>query len=247
MRMRVGIAAFALLSVTACPSERDRTCETSLNAAQGVVQDVDATSLDSVDRSLAEVGKAIAACKKAGKTAEVSQLESARRQLSGHLDLLREREADRARRQLALADMDRLVKEGDPTCPRGQAYKERQGNREVRCIGPQPANMPMSIAEKYFTLRGYKVKREGNTVRAEYGSELYLFEYDSDSDGRPPACLKLFPPPGMSWMEAVARFTGINPDKLKSPGKVKVARGDLPLKVDEDELKLIATIGTCSH
>jgi hypothetical protein len=245
MRTTARLAALALFTLTACPSERDRTCENELNSAQNVVKNVDAKSLDSVEQSLSAVGKAISACKKAEKSSEVSELQSAQRQLSGHLDLLREREADRARRQLALAELDRYVKQGDPNCPRGQAYKESQTNKEVRCTGPQPANMPMSVAEKYFTLRGYKVKREGNDLRAEYGSELYVFQYDSDADGRPPACLKLYPPPGMSWQEAVARFTGLHPDKLKSPGTVRVARGDLPLKVDEDEIKLIATIGTC--
>lgn len=245
MRTSLGIAALLVLVLDGCPSERDRTCENAFNSAQGVVQNVDSNSLDGVEQSLGAVAQAIAACKKAGKTSEVSQLQGAQRLLAGHLDLLREREADRARRQLALADLERFVKQGDPNCPRGQAYKERQGNREVRCTGPQPANMPISVAEKYFTLRGYKVKRDGATIRAEYGSELYVFQYDSDADGRPPACLVLYPPPGMSWQEATARFTGLNPDKLKSPGTVHVARGDLPLKVDEDEIKLIVRIGTC--
>jgi hypothetical protein len=243
MRKKEGIAALLLLGLTGCPSERDRTCETALNSAQGTVQNVDSSSLDSVQQSLDAVGTAVAACKKANKTAEVSQLVRAQHQLSGHLDMLREREAEKARKQLALVDLERYVKDGDPNCPRGQAYRERVSAREVKCIGPQPANMPFAIAEKYFTLRGYKVRHEGKDLKAEYGGELYVFRYEAETD--PPVCLKMYPPPGMGWQEAVARFTGIRPDKLKNPGTVRLAQGEKRLSVDESAAKLIAVIGTC--
>lgn len=238
----------ALTGVVACHSPEVKQCIAQYDSAQRVVRDVKGESIDSVEASVAAIDAAIELCRKAERHDEVDNLTTARQTLAAHLDALnrranRPKAAPESPEQLAL-----LEKKGDPRCPAGQGYKHRKTGKEIRCAGPQLIEMGWNQAKEYLGQRAYSVKTDEarSELRAEYGAELFVFRYAKPGDATGPRCLTLYPAPGTSWQEAVARATGARPDKLKPGTPVKTSLGPRQLAVDEGENKLVIRLGECS-
>jgi hypothetical protein len=231
--------------LVAC-SKETRECQRELEVAQKIVLEVDSKSTDSVDKSLRAVEGALAACEKAERWGEHKELLGARNQLRAHLDHMRSKAADPARRKLTPEQVDKLVKQGDTSCPDGQGYKHAATGKEIRCTGPQIVEMSYAAAREYFDKRGYKLTEEPPaTLKAEYGAERYELSYQVPKDDRPPRCFTLHPPPEMSWQEATARVTGVSPERLKPSGTVRTKAGPRPLLVQAGETKSLIRIGEC--
>jgi hypothetical protein len=246
MRSRTSFSVLAgVMALVACRTETGKRCHSELARAQDVVNRVDSESADSVENSLRAVTPALRACEQAGMNGEAQQLRAAQRQLGAHLELLKERALEKSQSQIPAAELARLARHGDPGCPRGQAYKQRQTGKEIRCTGPQPVNMSWNQVKDYYSRRGYRIHEAPPALKAEYGSELYTFTYSASEANKPAKCVTIYPPPGMSWQEAASRMTSISPDRLKAGGTVATARGNVPLRVDEGENKLIVRIGHC--
>jgi hypothetical protein len=215
-----------------------------MTEAQEIVKNVDSSEIGSVQKSLGGVEAAQLACEKTGLSREFEELTKAKNQLRGHLDYLQRKANEPSQQKRTPEEIEQLVKTGDPSCPKGQAYKPRGSEKEIRCTGEQPINMSRAEAEKYFTRRGYKMAKEGeDTLTAEYGAELFIYKFDAK--GRPAKCLVLHPPPGMSWQEAVARVSGVQPRLLEIDGEVATERGKASLHVVEKDSKVVVQIGEC--
>lgn len=217
-----------------------------MTTAQGIVNKVDAKQQSSVEESLAAVETARAACDEAGRTTERDELVRAKNELQAHLDYLKRKASEPQIEKLTPDQIAALVKNGDPSCPKGQAYK-RSPTQEIRCTGPQIVDMNFSSADTYFTNRGYKVTTTPAppTLRAEYGAELVVFTFATQNDDQPAKCVAFYPPMGMSWQEATGRITGTAMRKLENAKQVKTAHGDKPLRIDQSETKLIIYVGDC--
>jgi hypothetical protein len=102
-------------------------------------------------------------------------------------------------------------------------------------------------AKEFYSERGYKLTETESPpgIEAEYGSERYVYQFDRVNSLQPPTCLVLYPPPGMSWQEAVARATGARPDQLTGRPTVRTPRGQVKLRVVETLHKLIVYLGQC--
>lgn len=235
--------AASLFSTAACRSPEARACSDAYSVAQEKVRGVDAKSEPSVSASLSAVESALVTCRKAGRHDFVQELGRAKNELAGQLDLLARRAQRKPRRATSAAELEKLLKEGDPTCPRGQAYKP-EGAKEIRCTGPQLVEMSADQARAHFEERDYRVKTAPpKTLEIERGSERVTMVYPASGASAPPDCVILFPPPGTTWQEAVARSTGANPARLE-PGKaISTARGPLPFAVDEKNV--VIRIGRC--
>jgi len=233
--------ASALLS--ACDPDA-KLCHEKMTSAQAVVNQVDGKSLESVQRSLTAVTEAHAACEKAGLGSEREQLLKAKNELSAQINLLEAR-ANRKKLQAPSADeLARLVKNGDASCPKGQAYKPKNSKNEVRCTGPQLADMNLEALKQYFGQRQYKVTApNADELRAEHGSELFVFTFGDPRAA--PRCVTAYTPSGTSWQEAVARLTGADPDRLKMNGAVKSAR-ELSLVVEHPTDQPTVRLGDCA-
>lgn len=217
-------------------------------AAQQIVLKVDAKDIDSVEKSLDAVNTAVNACERAGRSQEKAELIKARNQLSSQVDYLKKKASRREQRKLTPEQLASFVKSGDPGCPKGQAYKHRDSGKEIRCAGPQIAELSYKDAKDYFDGRGYKITAEPPaTLKTEYGAELFVFTYTTVDDPNPPTCVTIYPAPGTSWQEETARATGVPPQRLKAPGTVSLRRGSLPLDVEDSQAKVIIRIGQCSH
>jgi hypothetical protein len=192
------------------------------------------------------VNAAIKACESENKSGEVKELKAAQQKIGAHYEYLKSRPPKRV--ELTPEELETLHKKGDPDCPKGMAYKHRQSKEEVRCIGPLPANMSWKSAAKYFEGRDYKVRPGGepNKLTAEYGAELYVFEYDRPESTSPPKCLTVYPPPGMGWQEATARVTGARVDRIKEGEPVKAGNRKLDLGVVNEPNKVVVKLGACS-
>jgi hypothetical protein len=235
------------LGVLGCDPDA-KLCHERMTSAQSIVMQVDSKSIPSLEQSSSAVSDAYAACEKAKLGPEREQLLKAKNELSAQLALLQQR-ASRKKFQAPSADeLERLVKSGDPTCPKGQAYKPKGSKDEIRCTGPQIADMRAEDVKTYYGDRRFKVtSRETPTeVRAELGSELYVFSYDKPSDAAP-RCVTAYAAPGLSWQEVVARLTGMPPEKLKLDAPVKSGRGELRLKVEHETDKPTIHLGDCGQ
>ena len=237
----------AVWPLVACDPETKK-CHELMTSAQTIVTSVDSKSITSVQQSLTAVSEAHAACERAKAGTEREQLLKAKHELSAQLSLL-ERRANRRKSQAPTPDeLAELVKNGDASCPKGQAYKPKNHKEEVRCVGPQLADMNAEGLKAYYGDRHFKVTSQESPaeVRAELGSELYVFAFD-DLRAAAPRCVTAFAAPGVSWQEVTARLTGAPPEKLKLDAPVKSARGELALKVEHATDKPTVHLGQCGQ
>ena len=242
-----GSIVLAAALALGCESAEVKECLKQYEQTQAIVYKVDAGASESVAQSLKAVEATLALCKKAERHKEVAELTSAKNQLSAQLTAIEKRAARRKRPKHKPDELAQLEKRGDPKCPKGQAYRHKELGKEIKCIGPQVADMSFGQAKDYFSERNYSIQTTDQpaTLKAEYGSERYVFDYEAPNDTKPPKCLTLYPAPGVPWDEATARATGAAPDKLKRGTPIKAERGELPLKVDDSPNKLIIRIGNC--
>jgi hypothetical protein len=242
--MRAGYISVVLV-LAACDREAS-SCHERMNSAQSIVARVDGKSATSVQASLAAVEEAYAACEKAKLGPEREQLLKAKNELTGQLDLL-ELRARRKKQVAPTADeLARLAKHGDPSCPKGQAYKPRESPSEIRCTGPQIVEMKAEDLKAYYADRRFKVTtREAAQVRAELGSELYVFSFDKLADAAP-RCVVAYAAPGLSWQEVTSRLTGVSPERLKPGAAVKSGARELALKVEHETDKPTIRLGNCA-
>jgi hypothetical protein len=245
LSLRASLAA--LLLCLGCKSAGDKACAEQFTRAQNVVLQIDAEDLASVSGSVAAVDEAIQTCRAAGRHGDVDELDKARTQLSQHRDrLLRRQEMLERRTEISPEELARLIKEGDPKCPRGQGYLHAKSGKRIVCVGPQPVDMSRPQAEEYFKARGYKLSAnpDGSELRFEYGSELVVFAYAGGAAAAP-RCVTLYPPPDRSWQEVTARLTGVAPARLKANQPIRRSSGALPFAVEESAQKVVARLGSC--
>lgn len=228
-----------------CEQQQGALCQDNFNSAQQTVNQIDASSIESVEKSLKAVDAALAACNKEGKSGEVEQLTAARNKISAHYEWLKSRPPKRQKR--TPEELERLVKEGDHDCPKGMAYKQRETGKEVRCVGPVPVNMPWGKARAYYEGRDFRVRpgKAPNILEMEYGAELHRFEYASAKSTQPPKCVTVYPPPGMGWQEATARLTGARVDRIKPGEPVKAGSRKLMLHIVDEPNKVLVKLGEC--
>jgi hypothetical protein len=235
----------AVCAVVGCNREA-HLCHERMASAQALVTQVDAKSVSSLSASLAAVEAAHSACEQAKLGSEREQLLKAKNELAAQLELL---EARARRKKLSAPtpeELARLAKSGDPACPKGQAYKPKESKHEIRCTGPQLADMGSESLKAYYADRRFKVttRESPAEVRAELGSELYVFAFDKLSDPAP-RCVTAYAPPGMSWQELAARLTGAAPERLKLGAPVRSGRGELELSVEHPNDKPTVHLGNC--
>lgn len=242
--MRALVLVTAACALLAGCSQESRLCRSERDRAQEVVKALDSKSTDSLANAVRTLESAISACEKASMGADREKLVQARNEIGAHLTLLEKRA--KRKKGPTVDELARLEREGDPTCPKGQGYKQ-PGTKEIKCTGPQLVDMSMSAADEYFSSRHYKLTKTDAPprLRAEQGAEVYVFTYDKPNDAAGPSCLELYPIPGVTLPEAVGRATGARLEKLKNGGTVKAARGELALTLDDANQKLVAKIGSC--
>ena len=239
-------ACLVFLACNGCKSKATLECQTQFQDAQIVVQKA-AGSAAGLEVSLAAVDKALAACRAADREKEVAQLTLARNALALHIQTVKERSPRQKRTKPTAAELEELVKRGDPNCPKGMAYKAEASDRQIKCIGLQPIRMNWAKARDYYSNLGYHVVTTDNppAVRAEHGSELFVFTFTKTDDPQPPRCLAIYPEAQIPWQEAVSRATGSPIQKLKIGSPVPMSEGDVALRVDEGKDKLVIYLGTC--
>ncbi|HEU5075417.1 MAG TPA: hypothetical protein VFU02_14600 [Polyangiaceae bacterium] len=244
-RTLLGCAALGSWLIVGCETQQGALCQDSFNKAQQTVNQIESSSLESVQQSLAAVTAAIAACNQEGKTAEVKELTTAKNKISAHYEWLKTRPA--AQHKRTPAELERLAKDGDPDCPKGMGYKQRETGKEVRCIGPVPVNMAWQAARAYYERRDFRVRpgKTPRTLEMEYGAELQRFEYAEENSSKPPKCVTVYPPPGMGWQEATARVTGARVDRIKAGEPVKAGTRTLMLQVVDEPNQLLVKLGEC--
>jgi hypothetical protein len=218
-----------------------------MTSAQDVVKIVDAKDASSVEKSLVAVDMALTACQEAKRNTEVAELQQAKNELRAHLDSLERRANRPAAKKRTPEEIAELAANGDPDCPKGQAYKDKDSKKEIKCTGALPIDMSWPKAEAYFKHRGFKVTTTDSppVLKAEYGAELFVFTFSAPKDESAAKCLALYPAPEITWEEATSRATGTPPSRLKKGGTVHTDHGDAPLRVDEGDNKLIVKLGDC--
>ena len=241
-------AVWMLVAVCGACDPETKKCHELMASAQAIVTSVDSKSIASVQQSLTAVSAAHATCEKAKAGTEREQLLKAKHELSAQLSLLEKRANRRKLRAPTPDELAKLLKNGDPTCPQGQAYRPEGRKGEVRCVGPQLADMNATALKAYYGDRHFKVTSQDNPaqVRAELGSELYVFTFD-DLSAPAPRCVTAYAAPGVSWQEVAARLTGTPPEKLKLDAPVRSGRGELALKVEHATDKPTVHLGQCGQ
>lgn len=200
--------------------------------AQHAVDSVVATDPVLVGGAITAVEKAILACRAAGRAGEVEQLSLARTRLTEHQARL-EKQTMKKKQAPTAEELKLLAKEGDPDCPKGQGYRHSVSHQEIRCTGPGLLELRRDQLARHFSKRSYSVRSLASPERlvAEQGAERFDFEFQSAEPQELPSCLVLFPKPGVSWQEAVARATGARVDQLKPNRPVTLEHRTVPMEL----------------
>lgn len=242
--------ALILASLTvfvACKGEEKAKCQSQFAEVQKSMNIVKSQDVADLERLDGELAAAVSICEEAGVDQAVTELEKARKKIAKQVDRVKQRGNSPKKAKLTPEQLARLVKEGDPKCAKGQAYKHAASGKEIRCTGPLPIDMGRAAAEKYFVGRDYTVRPtdDKSVLKLEFGGELLLLTYSSESDPNPAKCITIYPPHGQSWQEAVSRFSGKNPALLRKGGSIKTKRGAMTIDIEEGKDKLVARIGDC--
>jgi hypothetical protein len=232
-----------LLMLVGCESEDTKGCREKYLNAHGLINGPDTKSIEGVESALEAITTALPLCKKANMHKEVAELEKAQRTLQSNAGVLR---SQGTRKNLTPEELDKLVKEGDPSCPKGQSFDYKKTGKIVKCTGPQLVGFNRGQAEEYFKNRGFRVKAEGASLNAEFGPESYHYEFSGADANAKTQCLKVLAMPGMSWEESVSRVAGVNPALLKKGATVRAEDGSKwPLAHTENEKQPAYTLGKC--
>src|SRR6478735_398491 len=189
----VGMLSLLVLLPSCDPDAK--ACRDNMASAQAIVNKVDPKSQASVQESLTAVTAAHAACEKAKLGDEREQLLKAKNQLTAQLNVLEARARRKKLQAPTPEELADLIKNGDPSCPKGQAYKPQNSKSEVRCTGAQIADMNAEQLKAYYGDRHFKITETASPaeIRAEHGAELYRFAFDKLSDPAP-RCVTAFAP-----------------------------------------------------
>ena len=170
-------ASVALFSI-GCKDEGTRKCQAALADAQQIVT-AESSTRGGIERGIAAVDVALAACQAAKRSSEVEQLTNARHELSAHLETLKERAGKTRRNKPTPEQIEELIKHGDSSCPRGMAYKAENSDKQIRCTGPQPIRMTFEKARDYYKNLGFRVTATEAplSLRAEYGRRTRVVHF----------------------------------------------------------------------
>lgn len=232
------------LGLVGCDSEDAKSCRDKYMKAHELIAGVDNKSNESLQAALDMVESALPLCKKANLHKEAGELEKSQRNLQSTINSLRNYVP---RKELTPEELEKLMKTGDPNCPKGQLYNYRKTGKEVKCTGPQLVSFTRAQADEYFKNRGFRIKGEGTHLDAEFGPESYHFEFSSADENAKNQCLKVLAMPGMTWEESVSRVTGANPMNLKKGVTVRAEDGSKwPLAHIESDKQAVYTLGQCN-
>ena len=242
----MGLLLLASLNLGACQSKAARDCQAQFQRAQVVVQN-GASSLEGIDAGLQALDAALERCTAAGRDKEVEQMNLARAALQRNSETLKSHATRTKREKPTAAEVERLLKHGDPNCPKGMAYRVEGSDREIRCSGLQPVRMNWQNARDYYAARNFHIvtTEAPPSIRAEHGSELFVFTYSKVDDTQPPRCLTIYPDSNIPWQEAISRATGAPVNRLKPGAPIKTPEGDVAFRIDEGKNKLIIYLGDC--
>lgn len=235
------LAVSAGLGGPACQPAEVKECRERYLVTHAQVAGVDPGELVSVESALEAVRGNLEVCERANLSEESKQLSMAKRKLESHQSYLR---ANESRKELTPEQLDALEKNGDPDCPRGQAYQYKKSGKKIRCTGPQIVSMNAKEASSYFAGRGFTVVQTDKGLKAEMGSESYTFEYADRAAAA--ECVVVFSQPGIAWQETVARVTGAPPSRLKEGTPVRVGKSDLPYSLEVDPVQAVLRFGSCA-
>ncbi len=185
----------------------------------------------------------MAVCQKANLAEESKQLNLAKRKLESQVTYLRQ---IANRKELTPAEVDELVKKGDPDCPKGQSYQYRKTGKKVRCTGSQILAMGLKEAKSHFAGRGFKIHESPNGIKAELGSESYAFEYGAGPEARA-TCVVVFSQAGIAWQETVTRVSGVMPQRLKEGTPLSLGKDEIPYTLQADPVQAILRFGNCAQ
>ncbi|OQX68271.1 MAG: hypothetical protein B6A08_10920 [Sorangiineae bacterium NIC37A_2] len=238
------LASVALLG---CQSPEVKACHTAMTTSQGALLSVDKESRASVESVLAEVEKARDACKSAGLKSETKSTEDAVRSLRTLLEVQQERAKRAQVKPLSPEEQAELIKKGDPSCPRGEAYQLGEPPKLVRCTGATLFEMDEKAARAALERDGYRFLTEpGDKVqKAEHGSKTFLLEFGETS--APPICVRALAKPGVPWQETAARLLGVQPQKLMAGKKVSTKRGEVLVQIEGAPPQETVLVGDCER
>jgi hypothetical protein len=238
-----GLQLSALVGVCACQPAEVKECRDKYLLTHAEVGAVNMNELDSVEQALGAVETNLALCEKAKLADESKQLTLAKRKLESQAVYLR-RNANR--KELTVEEIDELVKQGDPSCPKGQSYQYKKTGKKVRCTGSQILAMHQKEAKAHFAGRGFRVHELASGIKAELGSESYAFDYGAGPDARA-TCVVVFSQAGIAWQETVTRVSGVMPQRLKEGTPLTLGGEEIPYTLEADPIQAILRFGSCAR
>jgi len=176
IRHRTSVKCFVFLcgalGLAGCESADTKACYDNYLKTHALIGGMDSKAIESVESTLEAVEQTIALCQKAKSQKELAELEKARKTLQSSADNLRQ---NGSRKELTPEELEKLLKEGDPNCPKGQSYNYRKTGKQVRCTGPQVVAFSRGQAQEYFKNPGLRLKVDGAHREATFGPESYQY------------------------------------------------------------------------
>lgn len=243
----VGVALLAFGAI-GCESKEVKSCHAAMQVSQELLLVMDQGSREAVESTLAAVKSAHRACTQAELRGEVKDTQEAIRNLENLLEMHTARVTKVKPAAPSAEQIQKLAKEGDPNCPRGQAYQEGTPPVMIRCTGAVLVEMGAVAARRSLEADRFKLLSgaDDKVVKAEFGSGVIILEYAAADSSDPPLCVRATSKPGVPWQETAMRVTGVPPQTLIIGQPLRVGERTLALSVEGAETQQTVLIGACS-
>lgn len=225
--------AIVSLSLGACDSAEEKECKGLVSDAETRLLSMNAYDEESVEFTLTGLRTAQAACQKAQLAGQVKDIEEAIQNTSRHLERLESGEIKPPPPPPTPEELERLAKEGDPSCPLGQGYQHPLLKKLIRCTGPRMVEMTRDEALAYFSKFKFAAATKENRVRALRDSLSYEYVFVEAQGMDLPACLTIEAPTSRDAVELLSFATNLPVETLKLADSITIDGQELPLAAGE--------------
>lgn len=242
-----GVAMGLSLVLMGCKNEAVLACHAEMETSQKILLAMDKQDLLAVKGALASIEGALKTCTAAKRRDEVADLEEAERNVKAHVAALEQRQARPEKAPRTPEEIETLKKQGDPKCPKGQAYELKADKALIKCTGPTLLDMNYAQVSEYFVSRGFAVatKDGGQMLRAEYGADLFVYRFGEDKGGSKASCLSTSAIPGAPWQEVAARVSGVQPSQIQAGRPLPTQPSPTPLRLEGEGADKVLHFGAC--
>lgn len=239
------LVLLAVAASVGCKSQAEKECDKLVKQSEVSLLSMNPTDEASVTATLGELKEALSACR-AAKSPEVSEIEEGLKNVEHHLRRLESGEVKPPPPPPGAEELSDLEKNGDPGCPRGQAYQHPILKKQILCKGPLMIEHNYEQVVEYFQKHRVEAAKKDAMLRGAQAGVAYTFKFDQVESKQGPLCLTLDAPKEKKPEELIAFATNVPIAKIDvTKPTLLVDDQEVAVKVTTGESGTSVVLGNC--